>query len=74
MAKVRFLESLTGSGLFDIGVEFRFRKLEQVHNVECDLCAKFKVNQTLFDRFRHLLWKFEVSKFIDFVLRCDSSF
>ena len=28
MAKVGSLKSLTGSGLFDIGVGFRFRKLE----------------------------------------------
>lgn len=46
MTKVEILESLTGSGIFNIGVGFGFRKLEQVRNVESDLCAKYEVNRT----------------------------
>jgi len=36
MAKAEILKSLTGSGIFDIGVGFQFRKLEQVRKVKCD--------------------------------------
>jgi len=61
MAKVKVLEILTGSEHFGIEVEFQFRKLEYVCRVEYDLCAKFGVNRTWFVRFRHRLWKFNVS-------------
>ena len=61
MTKVEFLEIWTGSENFDIGVRFRFRKLEYVRKVEKDLCAKLGVNQTWFVWFRHRLSNLEVS-------------